>query len=158
MLVKLYVPRTVTSPFDMNDDEYFMNASDWLILQEVMVHFKSFEDLKFRAGNSLAKTNVQLRYPGMKMKSYPNGSVGDWYISLLNAWGDYVMEVKDGKEFPSCLETNVLVARMAEEMGCTAATAMKRLDTLKKGGHIKIEYGMVDFPKGNLLDKGESDE
>lgn len=152
--MRLHVPRNVSLVFDVKEDEYVMTMSDWLILQEVMEYCKDFEDLKRLVGKVKAKTNIELRYPGMKMKSIPTGIMGDSYITLLNCWGDYVEDVLEGKSFPAVIEIDVIVARMSEEMNVSVATAKKRLDQLKQAKYIKCEYGTVLFPKENLLNGG----
>ena len=148
--MKLYIPKNVSLIVDAKPEEHVMDASDWQSLADVMEYCNSFDDLKQMVKKGFKTSNVQLRYPGMEMKDYPNGSVGDWYISLLNAWGDYVVDVKGGKEFPAAIDKDLIIARMAEEMNCSAKTAEKRLETLKNAKYIRVEYGRVIFPKDNL--------
>jgi hypothetical protein len=152
--MRLHIPKNVSLVMDAREDEYVMDMNDWLILQEVMECCKDFNDLKRKAGKAMAQTNVELRYPGMLMKTVPNGSMGDWYISLLNCWGDYVEEVLEGKTFPAAIETDIIIARMAEDMNVSIPTARKRLDSLRMGKYIKMEYGAVLFPKENLVRGG----
>lgn len=147
--MRLYLPKTLGLIVDAKEDEHIMDLADWQCLKDVMEYCDSFEDLKKVVVRGINKTNVKLRYP-WKLKQVPNGSVGDWYISLLNTYGDYVMDVKEGKEFPAALDQELLAARMAEDMNCTAKTAKQRMLTLKTGGHIKMEYGKVVFPAENI--------
>jgi hypothetical protein len=152
--LRLYIPKTISLVVDAKEDEHIMDSADWQDLADVMEYCSSFADLKRMVKKGFDHSNVKLRYPGMAMKSYPNGSVGDWYISLLNAWGDYVVDVKKGQEFPAALDKDLLMARMAEDMNCTVKTAEKRLLTLKQGGYVKMEFGKVIFPKDNLEVEG----
>ena len=147
--MKLYVPRELTMPVDVKSDEHVLDLKQWMDLQAVLEDYKSFDEVLRALSKNTKKCYIDLRYPALALKEMPDGSVGDWLITVVNIFGDEAVE--GGGKLPAGLPKPRLLVRMAEEMDVTERVAKTRLLTLMHGGYLEEQYANVLFPVKLLM-------
>lgn len=143
--MRLYVPKEMQMPLDMKEGDYCPSLKEWLALQDVCECYQSFDEILYALAKGIKRTNVELRYPALKLKEIPAGSVGDWLIQVVNIFGDVAAQGDDHR-VPASIDKPFLIARLCEEGNVTERVAKQRLITLMHGNYLQEEYGRVLFP------------
>lgn len=139
----------MTMPIEVREDETVMTLVDAMLLKEIMEGFRSFEELKAAVSKYHKSYNLDCRYP-FEFDDLPGGSVRDWFIAVVNVFGDEGVRKFKGSGVPSKLERKYLVSKVQEELGKVERTVNGYIQSLINSEELVEEYGMVLFPKHKL--------
>jgi hypothetical protein len=119
---------------------------------ELAKNYQSWNELIHVLRKNISRNAINLKYPNLELKEYPDGKQRDWLVYILNIFGDAA--VKGGQGVPGSLPRHFLVAKMAEAMDVTQKISEARLRTLQNGKWLQVGWGNVLFPKEHLMSAG----